>query len=236
MKTIHLKNIWVLLFLFTLNSNKSQELDPNIFRTWYLYELFPSDAFEAPLLTADISPEITPTLTIENNLNYTGFGSCNSFNGTFVSSDNYIYTSNNLTSGDNICENESQTEFEEIYFDTIQWDWYFQSIETVQNGYKLTLGTPIFGHIIFYSFPLATEDIEYEEEKIVIAPNPCKSELHLDTTLTIDKIHIFNHLGQLIQEISSPKKTLDVSLLAKGNYIITIYPNSKKVQQKFTKE
>jgi enediyne biosynthesis protein E4 len=64
---------------------------------------------------------------------------------------------------------------------------------------------------------------------IQIYPNPTTSVLNIDSHENeIDSINIYNTLGQLVLEISNlqPSKSIDVSSLKSGNYLVKV--NSDK--------
>ncbi len=84
---------------------------------------------------------------------------------------------------------------------------------------------------------LATQDFEFSKY-FSIYPNPAKNILNLETKsgATISSLSIYNSLGQLVQVITSPNKTIDVSELKSGNYFIKTVSDKGTSNSKFLKE
>ena len=71
-----------------------------------------------------------------------------------------------------------------------------------------------------------------------LAPVPAKSSLTLTAKqkTTISSISIYNTLGQLVQVITNPAETIDVSELKAGNYFIKVVSDKGTATGKFIKE
>lgn len=72
---------------------------------------------------------------------------------------------------------------------------------------------------------LSSNNNIYENE-IIVFPNPFKNQLNIDAFQPIEKIEIFNILGQLVKSFEISKinsTTIDLNELTKGNYIAKIY-------------
>ncbi len=84
---------------------------------------------------------------------------------------------------------------------------------------------------------LANQDFEFSDY-FKIYPNPAKNILNIETKndLTISSLSIYNTLGQLVQVITSPNKTIDISELKTGNYFIKIVSDKGTSNSKFLKE
>jgi heat shock protein HslJ len=61
----------------------AQAPNPDLFQTWYLQSVVVSDGSEPTYIVSDIEPTITPSLTIMEDLTFSGIGACNTFNGAF---------------------------------------------------------------------------------------------------------------------------------------------------------
>ena len=74
--------------------------------------------------------------------------------------------------------------------------------------------------------------------KITIAPNPVKETLTIKTNqdVLINNVSIYNTLGQLVQIITNPNETIDVSGLNTGSYFIKIVSDKGTASGKFIKE
>ena len=83
---------------------------------------------------------------------------------------------------------------------------------------------------------LATDD--FNQNAFRIYPNPVQNSLTIITNQTIEikELNIYNTLGQLVQTIKNPNKTIDVSSLQTGNYLLKIITDNGVNIQKFNKE
>lgn len=70
-----------LLILFII-SFQSFAQNPELFKTWYLTSI--EYDLEGGLEVSSINPNISPTLIINELLEFEGFGACNSFSGEFT--------------------------------------------------------------------------------------------------------------------------------------------------------
>lgn len=79
---------------------------------------------------------------------------------------------------------------------------------------------------------------EIEDENINIYPNPVKNELFVEVENTlVTKMNIIDFSGKLIQSISNPNsKSIDVSSLNQGIYILEIYSENNILNTRFIKE
>ncbi len=84
---------------------------------------------------------------------------------------------------------------------------------------------------------LANQDFEFTKY-FNLYPNPAKNSLNIETKndLTISSLSIYNTLGQLVQVITSPTKTIDISELKTGSYFIKIVSDKGTSITKFVKE
>ncbi|MEO5775769.1 MAG: T9SS type A sorting domain-containing protein [Flavobacterium sp.] len=84
---------------------------------------------------------------------------------------------------------------------------------------------------------LGTADFEFSSV-FSLSPVPAKSFLNITTkqVITISSISIYNTLGQLVQVITNPNKTIDVSGLKTGSYFIKIISDKGTAGTKFVKE
>ncbi len=225
----------------------SQEPDPNLFRTWYLVEVLAHDGFENSLRVEDVSPLISPTLTINEDLSFSGMGACNSFNGNFIYNpipNNNELQTNVFASTDLACPYESWTEIEEQYFTFFNSSgipgesiWYF--IYEEGENFRLLLNNSIFGFAIFGDSPLAVSESEKFNKEIhaffdskqklltVILP---KNQANNNT------ISLYEISGKRVftEKIKSHKTTISLPHLSKGIYIVVIETPLNKFTKKIT--
>jgi uncharacterized repeat protein (TIGR01451 family) len=85
--------------------------------------------------------------------------------------------------------------------------------------------------------PLATQDFEFSNY-FSLYPNPVKNSLNISAKndVVISSMSIYNTLGQLVQVITNPTNTIDVSELKTGNYFVKIVSDKGVSGSKFLKE
>lgn len=94
----------------------------------------------------------------------------------------------------------------------------------------------LVGFMIDLSTKLGVTEHESKLEKIVISPNPVQDILTISTVDNIKSITVFSVVGQKVLTPQVKNKTINVSSLAKGVYILQIETKSGKNQQKFIKK
>ena len=98
---------------------------------------------------------------------------------------------------------------------------------TDQLGY----GILNFGQV--YNSFLKTNEINFKN-KIIIYPNPAKQEINISSTQKIEKISVYNSLGQFLFNSNASK--INVEKLEKGIYFIKITTEKGELVEKFIKE
>lgn len=73
------------------------------------------------------------------------------------------------------------------------------------------------------------------KNQINIFPNPTSGIINIEDASVIKNIKIFNWKGQLVFEKRGDQKTIDISFLSQGNYLIAIDTELGKVIRKFIK-
>jgi len=83
---------------------------------------------------------------------------------------------------------------------------------------------------------LANTDFEFSRY-FTLSPNPAKIILNIDSknNVQISSISIYNTLGQLVQTISNPSNTIDISNLKTGSYIVKVVSDQGTANSKFIK-
>ena len=99
-----------------------------------------------------------------------------------------------------------------------------------------------------YNFPIITntttttiqelrnQDFEFSDY-FSLYPNPAEAVLNIKTTanLSINSISIYNTLGQLIQVVTNPTSTIDISTLKSGSYFIRMNTDKGSLSSRFVK-
>ncbi|WP_162127565.1 DUF7619 domain-containing protein [Flavobacterium phycosphaerae] len=84
---------------------------------------------------------------------------------------------------------------------------------------------------------LGTTDFDFNT-LFSLSPVPAKNELTITSkqSVTISSISIYNMLGQLVEVVTNPANTIDVTNLKAGNYFIKIISDKGTTASKFIKE
>lgn len=85
--------------------------------------------------------------------------------------------------------------------------------------------------------PLSTQDFEFSNY-FSIYPNPVKNSLNITTkqAIKVSSMSIYNTLGQVVQVVTNPTQTVDVSELRAGTYFVKIVSDNGVSGTKFVKE
>jgi hypothetical protein len=83
---------------------------------------------------------------------------------------------------------------------------------------------------------LGIQDFEFSDY-FSLFPNPTEDVLHIKSTTTvfINSVSIYNTLGQLIQVVTNPTNTIDISTLKSGNYFIRLTTDKGITSGRFVK-
>ena len=73
---------------------------------------------------------------------------------------------------------------------------------------------------------------EHFESKFVVSPNPARDLIKITTQETIDAVHVYDVLGQLVLEKHHNLKRINVSELNSGMYILKIQSGDRSVSKK----
>jgi Secretion system C-terminal sorting domain/META domain len=240
------KSLLVLLVIFSANCF-GQNPDPNLFQTWYLSFLQLSDGnsrfnisknnlYVPPglgLPYIQINLETPPTLNILPNLQIIGNGACNSFTGVLNNSVPNYLQSTAFVQTLRICTSPDHSSFENDYFQLFRLGGSY-NISPVEGGLVLMINTPIFGQAVFYNFNLSSK--AFTTEPTSLCPNPCGSSISLHSKSVIEKVEIYNVLGQNCKSVYSNFETIDTSKLETGTYIFKIYDENGTFNKKIIKE
>ena len=63
-------------------------------------------------------------------------------------------------------------------------------------------------------------------------PNPANNFLTISSNFTIDKVEIYNLIGNRVIECTSDTNNIDISSLSKGVYLVTVYSGTQKSVKK----
>lgn len=82
---------------------------------------------------------------------------------------------------------------------------------------------------------LATAEIKTGKENVSIYPNPVQDVLYIKSNDEFVKAEVYDAAGRILITTSVKGNTINVSELAKGNYIIKLFAKDKTMVQKFIK-
>lgn len=227
-----MKKITLLFLLFCSLCSFAQDINPQLFQTWYLNFVQSNDLSEAYHVSEIGAPNV-PTLMISDDLTFNGMGACNAFSGNFASLTFENFETADLTSGTEICSTQTLNNFEGSYLSFLQsTGWY--NIATESNGLVLTMDNPIFGRAIFKNYRLKTTD--FESDQVAIYPNPSSSKIFINyNQLVISNVEIINSFGQKVQEGNDHFESVDISNLSAGVYFLKIKTDRGFVNKRIVK-
>ncbi len=132
-------------------------------------------------------------------------------------------------------------EFPVLLGDTAgNWKPILQALmEKEADIYHDTMGVP-YEMRIFPILKRATSSLDEIDidNKVEVYPNPSSKEIYINSQYIINSIEILNSLGQRVyrEKINTTNKTIDISALNKGIYIIELKTEKGVIHRKFIKE
>lgn len=229
-----MKNILILL-LSLFYGLQSFAQDPELYKTWYLREVF-NDLNS--VFVQNISPPISPTLTISQTLSFTGEAACNTFSGTM----SYDSVTNRLEmlsfiSTNNTCNEPAHVNFETEFFQFFEIGNSFQAFVSNETNGQQTLATigPTYPHLVLKNYVL--DVTEKNKPNIAVYPNPVSDILFIASEgITIDNVNIYSLQGKLVRSQIKASENIDVSNISEGLYLIEVSSSEGKSIQKFIKD
>ncbi|WP_130736112.1 DUF4832 domain-containing protein [Flavobacterium sp. J27] len=78
-------------------------------------------------------------------------------------------------------------------------------------------------------------EVTFDDEAVLIYPNPATSKITITSKERINRIQLFNHLGQRVF-VKANGNSLDISFLPIGTYFLHVETNSSKIVKQITKQ
>ena len=75
-----------------------------------------------------------------------------------------------------------------------------------------------------------------KKEIVTVSPNPVTDRLNIAAEGNIISVSVFDVKGSLVKTISNPDKTIDVSELSTGNYLLKVKTDKSEFSKKFIKK
>lgn len=213
----------------------SQNPNANLFQTWYLYDYYSSDDNIHHPISA-INPPISPYVTFTNteSLSFDGKGACNFFNGTFSFPFDDILLFSNFSGTLIFCNSSDHISLENAFFSLMQSGGQY-SISGEGDNMSLVISLPIFVNYVFGNSQLHSPSFDLKQT--VVYPNPVDSKLFINSQKNIiNKIEIFNSVGQTVKTINTGFDVINMSDCTSGIYLIKLYSEDKTVIKKIIKK
>ncbi|MEY3501707.1 MAG: hypothetical protein RL308_3380, partial [Bacteroidota bacterium] len=75
------------------------------------------------------------------------------------------------------------------------------------------------------------------DKKLILYPNPVTNQLNIASSNSkIEKVILYNFLGALVKSIEGDTRTIDMSALRSGSYLVRIITNQGIETQKIIKQ
>lgn len=210
--------------------------DPDVFGTWDLFRI--EVKFSQGLQISEVEPPISPWLTINEDLEFEGFGACNSFSGTFEYIPNDRLRPINYEETLLDCDTQLHDDIEDEYFGYFKFEsvlgfWISIGSDGLQHLFVST-GSPGF-RLEFVRSALFMED--HPLATFTLHPNPTKGSLFIVSEMgSINTIALYTVTGQLLVEKAGDSPQVDVSDLSPGIYFAQITSEEGRAVKKFIKE
>lgn len=231
-----MKNIILTTFIFIALFAKAQQ-DELIENTWYLQKIIID---ESEYITP-INEEVNE-VTIDFYNSYFSTGVCNGLWGDIqYHSSGQSFTLSNVDVTLMECNLSDNFEFEQLYFSQFFYtDWelahpFVFSINEVSDFLELTITNLMGVQAIYHTQnTVSLPESNHFNSKLHIYPNPANSQIFIEskTGLKIDELIIYNQLGQKALHLSDINKSIDISTLGQGVYIIELSSGELKARQK----
>lgn len=220
------------------NSSRLQGFSQNedLYGTWYLISYNYNQG--STYFVSNIEPSITPTLNLNESLDFEGEAACNGYAGIFTYEplddqlivDSFIYTLSD-------CDYQSHWSFEADYFEYFDRNVSFEYevyIDPIIDAYVLILSSPR-GSLVYYDYPLGVS--ENQLSGIKLYPNPVSDILYIQSkSQNVNHATIFSVTGQKVMTQAETANGIDVTSLAKGIYFLEIISDKGRRVEKFIKE
>ena len=230
-----MKNI--LLFLIgAFTSFQTYAQDPDLFRTWHLYEL--GVDLGPSLYVNTVHPSINPYLTINSDLSFEGYGACNNFMGEFT----YDASMETLTTISfdatlSLCDYQEHNDFEISYFayiNPLSPQYIYLYVDPTTNEGELILEWAPGYFARYGTTQLSISENAAQQFKIY--PNPASDVLYISSEgIRVENIKVYSISGIKVTEASVDANSIDVSGLSEGVYFLEIFSSEGKSVQKFIK-
>lgn len=227
------KNLILSALLFWSVSCFAQNPNPDIFQTWHLKDMFIQ--FGPPFDLMD--PPVYATLTISENFDFSGIGSCNTFSGSYVY-DSVLdrFTGDEFEATNEDCVFPYHNNFEQEYFEDVTGIWEYEIIED-GIGLQLNIYDLFELDAIFTNYTLSTADVE--KVKVAIYPNPVADILSISSinnrVLSIEIYTIEGKNVTIHTVVNQEINNINVTHLDSGIYFLNIFTDDGRITKRIVK-
>lgn len=102
----------------------------------------------------------------------------------------------------------------------------------ISSGATCVAGNDTSNSIVF-STTLSTENNQRLKESIF--PNPANDKIYFKNISNIEKVNLFDMNGRLVKTTKINDNSIDISHLAKGNYVLEIVTDNNRIKTKIIK-
>ncbi|MEL6812521.1 MAG: T9SS type A sorting domain-containing protein [Bacteroidota bacterium] len=226
------KTLLLFAILLLYLSSYAQEPDPELFKTWYLTEMSVDQGISDYVV--DVTPSITPTMTIEPSLEFYGDLACNGFGGVFTynaAEDTFSLDEYNVTLV--VCDYQ-----EHITFESTHNGYFAESTEPVYYyvgpDYLELEFFPGFA-LIYQNEPLGVDEVV--KLSIQIAPNPVSDILQVKSeNHSVQSVNVYDIAGTRLIQQNEDLDQIEVNQLASGIYFLEVISERGKAIERFVKK
>lgn len=230
------------LLLFLTVSVKAQNPDADLLnQTWYLHEVYDSDFDETfsvngyqPYAGSPEIEQITPNFILDDNLNFSGIGICNSYTGVLE----YDIMTNSFRTISTDVETSACGFYEDmdeplvigplgfVDSDPLSYTIIDPMITNDSDGYQtLSFVTQPFVRYTYRNVSVLSVQ-DFKKNVFTVYPNPTSDVIQFssDRNLTIISAHMYSVFGRLVMDVSSQDflDTVQISSLDSGIYFIKV--------------
>jgi len=111
-------------------------------------------------------------------------------------------------------------------------NWWFQLVDNPGSA-QPSAGTITIQQILFTATPLSISEVDLKDDpSIGLYPNPVNDVFKLNSPRRIEKIEVYNVLGQQQDLKFQNSNTVNASSLSTGIYILKVYQENNKISTK----
>lgn len=199
----------------------AQEVDVAFYQTWYLYN-FLSDDLSGSFNIQETHPRIAPEVTFTETFEFSGFGGCNTFEGTFEigGTDEFPhFITTSFSAEEVVCEDLENNQIDSGFLDLLENGEFAIVFDQADEGQSLFFFTALGGESSYGIAPLAVQDVE--KEVPLFYPNPVSDRLFFNLKPSfVGSIKMYSTTGEQVFIANEKLDSMDVSTFEQGVYFL----------------